>query len=90
MGSERFTVIRSIGSRLLLDQIDCRMETVGETSRLFLIELDDESSATFKRDAHDQASCLFRDLHWAITSSRFHRCHAVTPVAIPKRVGRNS
>ena len=53
-------------------------------------ELDDESATALKRDSHDETSCLFRDLHRAITSSRFHRCHAVTPVAIPKRVGRNS
>jgi hypothetical protein len=63
------------------------MEAVRKASRLFLIEFDYESTATFEWDSHDKASRFLRDFHRSIASSRFHCCHGQTPIRNPVRCG---
>jgi hypothetical protein len=63
------------------------METVGETASFLLVEFHDEPATALEWNPHHKTPSFLRDFHRTITSSRFHRCHVETPIAIPKILG---
>lgn len=64
----------SVGAHVLIhDCLNGGAEFVG----FGLVEFDDESSAAFEWDSHDDAATLSYDFHGSITCSGLHRGHLV-------------